>query len=208
MNASDVFLSKVLLLGNSAVGKTSISLRYSGRRFVNSYNITLGAEYIFYDQPVFLENQDIVVRFQIWDLSGQERFSGIRNLYYTGAMGAVIVYDVTRPSTFHDIDKWVSEMLENLGNNNIPPLIFVGNKVDIREKSPESVQTDEGENKAKEIQQKLGVSTHFFETSALSGENIQLLFKQLAQTIVKHAQASESAREVTLPVMRTNIQLD
>lgn len=80
MIPNKMFLSKIVLLGDNAVGKTSICHRYSGRGFSTNYKITLGAEYSYRDQLVHLHDQELGIRFQIWDISSQERFSEIRTL--------------------------------------------------------------------------------------------------------------------------------
>lgn len=182
MKAEDVFLSKIVLAGDSAVGKTSICHRYLGRGFTVNHDITLGAEYFCHDQPVHLQEQELGIRFQIWDISGQERFTGIRNLYYPGTRGLVIVYDVTRPGTFHGVANWIAELVDNLGTG-FPPVVIAGNKIDLREKNSMTVQKAEGEKLAREIRQALGASVAFVETSALTGENVQLLFQYLARLV-------------------------
>ena len=99
---------KLIVLGDSGVGKTNIISRYVSNTFSNDSKATVGVE--FFTKP-FRVNNDIV-KLEIWDTAGQERYKSITSAYYKGSRGALLVYDITRPSTFEDVEKWMTELKE------------------------------------------------------------------------------------------------
>jgi small GTP-binding protein len=119
------------------------------------------------------------VKLQIWDTGGQERFSYVRPLYYKGAMGGIVVYDVTQPESFDSIKKWFNEVKSNRGNI---PLLLVGNKVDLPDRK---ISAEQG----KDLAQKFGV--RYFEASAKTGKSIDNLFVELAKDMVDYAEEME-----------------
>jgi small GTP-binding protein len=161
---------KLVLIGDSGVGKTNILSRYNNNEFSLATQPTVGVE--FGNKVIKKENKSI--KLQLWDTAGQERYKAITNAFYKGSKGAFVVYDITRKSSFLNIDKWIGELKTN-GSEDIL-IILVGNKTDLEDKR--EVSTDEGEKKAKQY----GIA--FCETSALQGKNIEYAFNILIDEII------------------------
>lgn len=121
------FLFKIVLLGDSGVGKSNLLLRYTKNQFNESSTTTIGVE--FATKNLKIENH--YVRAQIWDTAGQERYRAITNAYYRNAAGALLIYDITRYQTFENIKKWIRELKENSEQNVL--MILIGNKSDLKE---------------------------------------------------------------------------
>ena len=161
---------KLVLIGDSGVGKTNILSRYNNNEFSLTTQPTVGVE--FGNKVIKKENKSI--KLQLWDTAGQERYKAITNAFYKGSKGAFVVYDITRQTSFLNIDKWIGELKTN-GSEDIL-IILVGNKSDLEDKR--EVSTDEGEKKAKQY----GIA--FCETSALQGKNIEYAFNILIDEIL------------------------
>lgn len=132
---------KIVLIGDSYVGKTNILSRYLQNEFSQDSKATVGVE--FGSKNFNIEGNN--VKAQIWDTAGQERYQAITNAYYKGAKGAFIVYDITRKTSFNSIDKWVTNIKAN-GHPNLS-IILVGNKCDLE--SNREVSKEEAEQLAK-----------------------------------------------------------
>ena len=118
---------KVTLLGDGAVGKTALWDQFMIKAFTGEYKKTLGVN-------VGLKTEDIngkKIRFQIWDLAGQPYYEQVQTPYYKGALGALAVFDVTRPETLNNMWDWVNKQWKNSGRGEIP-IILLGNKIDLR----------------------------------------------------------------------------
>ena len=150
---------KLVIIGDSGVGKTNILSRYNNNEFSLITQPTVGVE--FGNKIIKKENKSI--KLQIWDTAGQERYKAITNAFYKGSKGAFVVYDITRKESFINIDKWIGELKTN-GSDDIL-IVLVGNKTDLEDKR--EVLTEEVEKKAKQY----GIA--FCETSALNGQNIE-----------------------------------
>jgi small GTP-binding protein len=161
---------KLVLIGDSGVGKTNILSRYNNNEFSLTTQPTVGVE--FGNKIIKKENKSI--KLQLWDTAGQERYKAITNAFYKGSKGAFVVYDITRKSSFLNIDKWIGELKTN-GSEDIL-IILVGNKSDLEDKR--EVSTEDGEKKAKQY----GIA--FCETSALQGKNIEYAFNILIDEII------------------------
>jgi len=167
-------LFKIVVLGESGVGKTSLLLRYVQNKFTIATKSTIGSD--------FLSKQDIIVEgrpvnLQIWDTAGQERFQGLGTSFYRGADGVCFVFDVTRKKTFEELAAWKKAFLIQVGHegDNNFPMIVLANKVDLenREVTKKEVQ----EYCAKE-------DIQFFETSAKESINVDKAFEQVAKLIL------------------------
>ena len=162
-------LFKLILIGDSSVGKSNILLKYLKNEFDQNSRATVGVE--FGTKNLMINNKKIKI--QIWDTAGQERYRSITSAYYKGAKGALIVYDITRKNTFDNIDKWIADLKLN-GDKNIC-IVILGNKSDL--------------NDQREVNKELGMKksemfkTAFMETSALNGENITKAFDEVIQQI-------------------------
>jgi len=163
------FLFKLLLIGNSAVGKSSLLLRFSDNIFNESFLPTIGVD--FKIRTFDLTGK--TVKLQIWDTAGQERFKTITSSYYKGAHGIILTYDITDKQSFKDIENWLTEV-EKFANENVIKLL-VGNKSDME--SSRQVKFEEG----KEFADSLGIP--FIETSAKNSTNVEKAFFTLANEI-------------------------
>ena len=160
---------KVVLVGDSGVGKTNILLRSLNKEFNQNTKATVGVE--FGDINITIDNK--IVKGQIWDTAGQERYRAITSAYYRGAHGALIVYDVTQRDTFDSIDKWISDLRSNTDERLV--ITIIGNKIDLVDKR--QVTTEEGQAKAKEKE------VAFIETSAFSNKNVFKAFEEILNKI-------------------------
>jgi len=161
---------KVLLLGNSYVGKTCILLRFSEDIFKENYDVTIGLNYRIKSMTV--ENNPI--KMQIWDTSGEEKFKAIAKNFYRGAHGVLLVYDICQKNSFLDVKSWIEQIIENADNDDIV-MILCGNKCD--NEKERKISKEEGENLAKNY----GIP--FFESSAKNNININEMFETMAQKI-------------------------
>jgi Ras-related protein Rab-11A len=165
-------LFKLILIGDSSVGKSNILLKYLKNEFEPNSQATVGVE--FGTKNILINDKRIKI--QIWDTAGEERYRSITSAYYKGAKGAFIVYDITRKNTFDNIDKWISDLKLN-GDQNIC-IIILGNKSDLNDQR--EVSKDEAMKKA-ELHK-----TAFLETSAYNGDNIVKAFDELIEEIYKN----------------------
>ena len=162
-------LFKIVLIGDSFVGKTNIMSKYLMNEFHEDSKATVGVE--FGAKKFDIEGKS--VKAQIWDTAGQERYKSITTTYYKGAKGALIVYDITRKETFDSVDRWISEVL-NSGDKNMTMLLR-GNKCDLD--NQRQVTKEQGEEKAKAFK------VAFLETSASSGENLDVAFEMIMKEV-------------------------
>ena len=163
------FLMKLILVGDSGVGKTNILSKYLKNDFDPDSKATVGVE--FGTKNIEIDNKRIKV--QIWDTAGQERYKSITSTYYKGAKGAFIVYDITRKSSFDNIDKWIGDLKNNGDENMI--VYLVGNKSDLNDMR--EVRKDEAMTKSEKF------NIAFSETSALYGDNIHKIFQDLMEKV-------------------------
>ena len=162
---------KVVIVGDSFVGKTNIMSKYLKNEFHEDSKATVGVE--FGSRQFNIEGH--VIKAQIWDTAGQERYKAITSAYYKGAKGAFIVYDITRKESFDNVTKW-AEQLKSAADKNLT-IIIVGNKVDLEDQR--QIKTEEGQNKANELE------SAFIETSASSGTNIDKAFEMMINEVYK-----------------------
>ena len=166
------FLFKMILIGDSSVGKSNILLKYLKGEFDQNSRATVGVE--FGTKSIALNGKRIKI--QIWDTAGQERYKSITSAYYKGAKGALIVYDITKRVTFDNIDKWITDLKTN-GDENIT-IILIGNKSDLEDER--EVSTEEGVKKSQ------ACKIAFLETSALNGQNVNKAFDELIDQIYQN----------------------
>merc|ERR1712196_115856 len=153
------FLFKLLLIGDSGVGKSCLLLRFADDTYTETYISTIGVD--FKIRTVEIDGK--VIKLQIWDTAGQERFRTITSSYYRGAHGIIVVYDVTDEESFNNVKTWLSE-IDRYANENVNKLL-VGNKCDMVTKKVVDTET------AKAFADELGIP--FLETSAKSAANVE-----------------------------------
>lgn len=166
------YLVKLLLIGDSGVGKSCLLLRFTDDSFTTSFITTIGIDF----KIRIFELDGKRIKLQIWDTAGQERFRTITTAYYRNAMGILLVYDVTDESSFNNIRNWIKNIEQHASDN--VNKILVGNKADMDE-SKRAVSTARGQELADEY----GIK--FFETSAKTNINVEQAFFSIAKDIMK-----------------------
>ncbi|EPY26771.1 hypothetical protein STCU_00687 [Strigomonas culicis] len=169
MSAEYDYLFKLLLIGDSGVGKSCLLLRFADDSYTDSYISTIGVD--FKIRTLNLDGK--VIKLQIWDTAGQERFRTITSSYYRGAHGIIVVYDTTDMESFKNVKTWLNE-IEKYASENVNKLL-VGNKSDLVTKKAVDTQV------AKEFADSLGIP--FLETSAKNATNVEEAFIRMATTI-------------------------
>ncbi|SCW01523.1 LAFE_0E01552g1_1 [Lachancea fermentati] len=162
---------KIVFLGEQGVGKTSLITRFMYDTFDDHYQATIGIDFL--SKTMYLD--DKTIRLQLWDTAGQERFRSLIPSYIRDSHVAIVVYDVTNKKSFEYIDKWVEDVKNERGEENVI-LCIVGNKNDLVDER--QVSTEEGERKAQVLNAKI-----FIETSTKAGFNVKNLFKRIAKSL-------------------------
>ena len=162
---------KVVLVGDSFVGKTNIMSKYLKNEFHEDSKATVGVE--FGSKQFKVEGH--LVKAQIWDTAGQERYKAITSAYYKGAKGAFVVYDITRRSSFESVEKWFNDLMSTADKK--VTIVVIGNKCDLEDHR--QISKEEGQEKANKLQ------VAFLETSAFSGENVDKAFEMMVNEIYK-----------------------
>ena len=183
---------RYIIVGDMAVGKSCLLLQFTDHKFRHQHELTIGVE--FGGKTIEVKNKN--VKIQIWDTAGQEAFQAITRTYYKGAIGALLVYDITRKETFDHITKWLNEVKSN-GSKDIC-CILIGNKKDLE--SQRQVKYEEGK--------KLADENHllFLETSAKTAENVQESFVISAEKILD--QINKTGVDPTAPSKNVKITID
>ncbi|XP_028403255.1 ras-related protein RABA2a-like [Dendronephthya gigantea] len=174
------YLFKVVLIGDSGVGKSQLLTRYTKNDFQLSSKPTIGVELAHED----IEIDGRIIRAQIWDTAGQERYRAITSAYYRGALGAIIVYDITNTKSYENVELWVDELRQHTDDKIV--LMLVGNKVDLRHLR--AVEKETASSYA--VENKM----HFVETSALNAMNVDVAFESTLRKIYEIVREQESDR--------------
>ncbi|KAJ1422028.1 Small GTPase superfamily [Sesbania bispinosa] len=192
------YLFKIVLIGDSGVGKSNILSRFTRNEFCLESKSTIGVE--FATRTLQVEGK--TVKAQIWDTAGQERYRAITSAYYRGAVGALLVYDITKRQTFDNVQRWLRELRDHADSNIV--IMMAGNKSDLNHLR--AVSEDDGQALA----EREGLS--FLETSALEATNIEKAFQtiltEIYQIVSKKALAAqEAASGTSLPGQGTTINV-
>lgn len=160
---------KITLFGPGGVGKTSLLIRYIKDYFNPDLKQTIGSNFLIKD----VELEDKQVRLLLWDIGGQEQFSKLRTIYFKGSNAALGVYDVTSPQSLLKLPGWVSSIKKTV--KKAIPMLVLGNKIDLERK----VEKSEAEDLSKRL------NCEYLETSAKTGENVEIAFEKIARACVE-----------------------
>ena len=180
--------AKIVLLGETAVGKSSLATRFVRDDFAPNQESTIGAAFLSHHVNTA---KGQVVKFEIWDTAGQERYRSLAPMYYRGAVAALIVYDITSPDSLKRSKSWIQELKKSSDN---VVVALIGNKCDLEEKR--SVPTSEGQALADDE------GGLFFEASAKTGHNVDALFKTVAERVVASGFGAAAATSMDPPGAR------
>ncbi len=170
------YMRKVVMIGAGGSGKTALVNRFLTNRFSEQYIVTIGSQFAVKTvQAIDFNGTEVLVKLLVWDLAGQQRFDFIRSSYYQGSRGALLVFDTTRKSTFLELPRWLEEADKALGMR--IPIVLLANKVDLVEERV--IDTETGKQFAEENN-----LVGYLETSALTGQNVEEAFRQLAQASI------------------------
>ena len=180
---------KVVLLGDRAVGKTSLKNSLMGEKFSKEYLLTIGAD--FSSKEILCTGPDGPTRvvLQVWDLSGQRKFVSVRSIYYSGTMGALILVDITVPASYENAIEWFNELKKYNTSVDLIPVILIGNKSDLRQ-GKNAITYKEGQTLAKVLSNHYTKSKYevpYYETSAKTGEFVDMVFQKIGEHIMKYA---------------------
>ncbi len=186
-------LLKLIILGDSGVGKTSLMNRYVHDRFTSAYKATIGADFLA--KETSLEGRPATL--QIWDTAGQERFQSLGVAFYRGADACVLVFDVTKPKSFEALANWQKQFLAQADPRDPSsfPFVVLGNMIDKADSRRVSSE------KAREWCAKNG-DIPYFETSAKEGVNIEEAFQRVGELALEQERASSAAGAFVPPTLR------
>ncbi|CAI9295934.1 unnamed protein product [Lactuca saligna] len=191
------YLFKIVLIGDSGVGKSNILSRFTRNEFCLESKSTIGVE--FATRTLQVEGK--TVKAQIWDTAGQERYRAITSAYYRGAVGALLVYDITKAQSFENVTRWLRELRDHADSNIV--IMLAGNKSDLNHLR--AVQETDGQKLAEQE----GLS--FLETSALEAQNVEKAFQMILldiyQIVSKKALAAQEAAKTVVPTQGTTINV-
>lgn len=174
LDTTDIYdyLFRYIIIGDAGVGKSCLLLQYTDNQFRHQHECTIGVEF----GAKFLTINNKKIKIQIWDTAGQENFQAITRSYYKGAVGALVVYDITRKETFEHVSNWIEDVKE-FGSKDVV-IILVGNKSDLQDKR--AVAFEEGKKLADEM------GLLFLETSAKTSYNVADVFYYGAEKILQN----------------------
>ncbi|CAM8935167.1 hypothetical protein QQ045_013085 [Rhodiola kirilowii] len=189
------YLFKIVLIGDSGVGKSNLLSRFTRNEFCLESKSTIGVE--FATRTLQVEGRTI--KAQIWDTAGQERYRAITSAYYRGARGALLVYDTTKPTTFENVSRWLKELRDHADANIV--IMLIGNKTDL--KHLRAVATEDAQSYA----EKEGLS--LIETSALESTNVEKAFQTILSEIYRiMSKRSLAAGETALSSIKEGKAID
>ena len=184
---------KVMLLGDSNVGKTSIIKRFCKNEFTTSFIATIGVDF----ETKYIKINKKIINMQIWDTAGQERYKVLAKNYYNQSDGFIIVYDITDIKTFNSVANWI-EQIKEIANDNVKS-ILIGNKSDLE--NSRVISTEEGRELAKKY------NIEFYETSAQKGNNIDKVFDSLAKKILQDPNFQRTESEASSQLSRRKLNV-
>jgi len=165
---------KVIVIGDPAVGKTSLLTKFATNKFEEKYLPTVGVSIV--KETIELKESNATINLMFWDVAGQPQFYMLHRPYFNGADGMLLVFDITRSSTFSNINNWYNSAVK-YGLSGIPR-ILIGNKVDLKDERKIILPM------AEHLSEKLNAP--YFETSALTGETVKEIFQKIAELVFKY----------------------
>ncbi|MHA1910877.1 MAG: Rab family GTPase [Candidatus Kariarchaeaceae archaeon] len=183
MSKIEKYVFKIVLLGNPAAGKTSLIARYMTNKFTQSYSITVGTNISM--KSVRFDTKEI--QMAIWDLAGQDSFDSVRHLYYKGARGCVLIFDLTRRETLDSIKDWHAALVKDSFVKSRIPVVIVGNKLDL------AAQREVTSEEAQIVADELGAT--YYEASAKTGKTVEEFFTKIAHDIIDALEENEAEAE-------------
>ena len=162
-------MHKIIIIGDPRVGKTSARKKYMGHGFKDTYQMTLGSD--------FAVKRLGDSALQIWDLAGNKVYAAVRKQYYRGAYGALLIYDMTQPRTFHNLPTWIQEI--ELARTGEIKLALVANKYDLYDDKGDCISDAQGAEYAKKLSDELGSTVPYYHMSAKTGENVDQIFEDM-----------------------------
>ena len=184
-NNKEDYKVKLIIVGDSGVGKTNLITRFASDKFEKNSKATIGVEFIYKTLKI---NKDIF-KIEMWDTAGEERYKSITTAYYKGAKGAIIVYDITSEQSFNNIETWIHEVKGKSSNN--LQILIIGNKSDLYK--DRKISLEKGIEKAKSL------NLHLFEASALEKTNVKeafyCLFKEIYLDIKNKSRSNANSSD-------------
>jgi len=181
-------LYKVIIIGDTAVGKSNILSRYVKDEFSSNSKSTVGVELGI----KFLKIKNTKTKIQIWDTAGQERYRAITSSYFKGSNGCFIVYDITNEASFNNIENWYEQIQKETSKD--IPILLVGNKCDLE--NERKVPIEKGKEKAQNL------NCAFFETSALKKINIDKIFEELVNNIYEKTGGNKNDDDINVELVK------
>ena len=193
MEDKRLFEAEIITLGDGQVGKSSIILRYTDDKFHNIYLSTIGFDTKI--KNIVLDNGE-EIKVKLYDTAGQERFKSIAKTYLKKANGILLIYDITRESSFNNVINWITDI--NDGTHKDIPVVLIGNKSDLEDER--IVTKEQGEKLAKQF----GYENHFYETSCLNGEKVKEAVNDLVDQIYKKYRSNSQSKSVQIKKPKNN----
>ena len=181
-------LYKVIIIGDTAVGKSNILSRYVKDEFSSNSKSTVGVELGI----KFLKIKNTKTKIQIWDTAGQERYRAITSSYFKGSNGCFIVYDITNEASFNNVENWYEQIQKETSKD--IPILLVGNKCDLEDER--KVPIEKGKEKAQNL------NCAFFETSALKKINIDKIFEELVNNIYEKTGGNKNDDDINVELVK------
>ena len=169
MTEEKCYVVKIIIIGNQSVGKTNIVTRYVKGEFSEDYMITIGMDFLTCN----LKSDDKIFKLRLWDTAGSEKFRSITKGYYSNTCCALIVYDITNQNSFDSVKQWIEDV-KNYADKDTH-LVLVGNKIDLKDQR--KISKEDGQNLATQY------GMDFYESSALTGENINNIFEGICKYV-------------------------
>jgi small GTP-binding protein len=167
-------------MGDGAVGKTSLRQRYLGEGFETSYHETIGADFALKYSKINIDEEQKLIKFQIWDIAGQKRYSQVRSILFDRSDGGMLLFDISNRESLDSCYDWLSTYAKYAGTGAV---ILVGNKDDLREDAGNNdlISKEEAEKYANKLSEEFNRPIPYLETSAKTGKNVEHAFELLAK---------------------------